>query len=49
MVSLAKLYTKCIDEELQYKGKNEYLLKIKNTGKIDPKKHLQNTIEDTAS
>lgn len=49
MVNLAKLYTKSIEEEIKCKGKDEDKLKIKNTGKIDPKRHLANSIEDASS
>lgn len=48
MINFAKLYIKSIEEEVNCKGKDEKHLKIKNTGKIDPKKHLLNSIEETS-
>ncbi|EAR94682.1 Mov34/MPN/PAD-1 family: proteasomal regulatory protein rpn11 and signalosome complex protein (macronuclear) [Tetrahymena thermophila SB210] len=49
MVGLAKLYTKAIEEEIKCNGKDEKQLKIKNTGKIDPKKHLESNIDDASA
>ena len=40
MINLAKMYSKSIEEEIKCNGKDEKHLRIKNTGKIDPKKHL---------
>lgn len=49
MIGLAKLYTKSIEEEIKCNGKDEKQLKIKNTGKIDPKKHLLNNIDNASA
>lgn len=48
MFNLAKLYMKSIEEEIKCKGQNENKLAIKNVGKIDPKRHLATTIDETS-
>ena len=44
MTRLAKEFTEYIEEELKHSSKEMY---IKNVGKINPKKHLNNKLEDT--
>jgi len=43
MENMSKEYKKWIDDEMK---EDQEALKIKNVGKFDPKRHLENNVDD---